>query len=74
MQIIKKPHVLSKSKRVGELSKYKLIFETEKKKRFCNYRTVKTLKEAWDIADSIKKAYNDLHKDKVSVVGVYKNH
>lgn len=54
--------------------KYKLIFETEKKKRFCNYRTVKSLKEAWDVADVIKDSYNKVNKGKCKVVGVYKNH
>jgi hypothetical protein len=54
--------------------KFKLVFETTKKERFNKYRSVNTLGEAWDIADSIKKEYNNSHKDKVSVVGVYRNH
>ena len=54
--------------------KFKIVFETTKKERFNKYRSVATLKEAWDIADSIKKAYNDSYKDKVIVIGVYKNH
>ena len=54
--------------------KFKLVFETTKKERFNKYRSVATLKEAWDIADSIKKDYNDLHRNKVMVIGVYKNH
>ena len=54
--------------------KFKLVFETTKKERFNKYRSVESLKDAWDIADAIKKEYNDLHRNKVSVVGVYKNH
>ena len=54
--------------------KFKLVFETTKKERFNKYRSAKTLGEAWDIADSIKKEYDSLHKEKVKVVGVYKNH
>lgn len=54
--------------------KFKIVFETIKRERFNKYRSTKTFGEAWDIADSIKKDYNDLHKDKVTVVGVYKNH
>jgi hypothetical protein len=54
--------------------KFKIVFETTKKERFNKYRSVKTLGEAWDIADSIKKDYNSSHKDKVVVIGVYKNH
>lgn len=54
--------------------KFKIVFETIKRERFNKYRSVKTLGEAWDIADDIKKEYNSLNKDKVTVVGVYKNH
>ena len=54
--------------------KFKIVFETINKERFNKYRSVNTLGEAWDVAEAIKKDYNGLHKDKVMVVGVYKNH